>query len=52
MFLGAVPDFKFFFVKKLCFSVLELNSTEVNGSRFISGKQFHLKVEFRVYRGQ
>ena len=52
MFLGVRARFQVFFVKKLCFSVLELNSTEVNGSRFISGKQFHLKVEFRVYRGQ
>ena len=36
-------DFKFF-VKKLCFSVLVLNSIEVKDSRLISGEQFHLMV--------
>ena len=43
VFLGARARFQGFLLKN-CFSVLALNSIEVNDSRLISGKQFHLIV--------
>ena len=43
VFLGARARFQVFLLKN-CFSALALNSIEVNDSRFISGKQFHLIV--------
>ena len=44
VFLGARARFQAFFVKKLCFSVLVLNSIKAKDSKFISGEQFHLIV--------
>ena len=38
VFLGACVIFQTFLFKKVCFSVLLLNSIEVKGSRFISGE--------------
>ena len=65
MFLGARARFQVFLLKKLCFSVLVLNSTEGNDSRFSRDKQFHFLVpilfclefkfkekSFHFYRGQ
>ena len=65
MFLGGPYEISRFSVKKVCFSVFLLNSTEDRDSKFNSGEQFHLMVPvsfplkfkfkeqlFRVYRGQ
>ena len=42
MFLVAHARFQVFCVKKLCFSVLVLNSIRVKYSRFIRGEQVQL----------
>ena len=44
VFRGTSQILSFFFVEKLCFSVLELNSIEDKDGRFVSREQFHLMV--------